>query len=126
LGALAPVEQSLARDMIGKTATEAVIVARNNASPQRSPGRRRKQNMDPGARDHSATSNSRMTDMYISLADSRTNGFRNWSKDHPASNDDDNPGGATPIAIVETPADRGALEELRHRPWGIPGVGGAF
>jgi hypothetical protein len=64
--------------------------------------------------------------MYISLNDSRTNGFRNWSKDHPASNDDDNPGGATPIAIAELLPDREAPEELPHRPWGIPGVGGAF
>jgi hypothetical protein len=64
--------------------------------------------------------------MYISLTDSRTNGFKSWSSGHPASNDDDNPGGATPIAMAEPPSDREAPQEPPHRPWGIPGVGGSF
>jgi hypothetical protein len=64
--------------------------------------------------------------MYISLTNSRTNGFAKWSTDHRASNDDDNPGGAIPIAITKPPSDREALEEAPHRPWGVPGVGGSF
>jgi len=68
--------------------------------------------------------------MYISLNDSRTSGFRKWSNDHPPNNnndDDDNRGGAMPIAIDEPPCDeRGAVEEPPHRPWAVPGVGGAF
>jgi hypothetical protein len=64
-------------------------------------------------------------DMNISLASSRMNGFKKWSSDHPpSSNDDDNPGGATPIALVEPASDE--PEDRPHRPWGIPGVGGSF
>jgi hypothetical protein len=64
--------------------------------------------------------------MYISLADSRSNGFRKWSETHsPGSNDDDQPGGATPIAIAVPPiADAEVTPE--HRPWLIPGTGGSF
>jgi hypothetical protein len=65
--------------------------------------------------------------MYISLSTSRAGGFKKWSNDHPASNDDDdNSGGATPIAIKKPPFDRPAVNELPHRPWVIPGVGGSF
>jgi hypothetical protein len=65
--------------------------------------------------------------MHIFLASSRANGFSKWSRDHsPGSNDDDIPGGATPIALVETPLDPEAQESLSHRPWGVPGVGGSF
>jgi hypothetical protein len=54
-------------------------------------------------------------------------GFNNRSKDHRPSNDnDDNTGGATPIAIGETSSYEERLEEAPHRPWSIPGVGGAF
>jgi hypothetical protein len=68
-----------------------------------------------------------MMEMDISLASSRMNGFKKWSDDHPASgNDDDNPGGATPIALVKPPSDRDVPRDLLHRPWGIPGVGGSF
>ena len=63
--------------------------------------------------------------MNSSPASSPTNGFKKWSSDHPpSSNDDDNPGTAAPMAIVESPSDRAAREP--HRPWVIPGVGGAF
>jgi hypothetical protein len=65
--------------------------------------------------------------MNIFLAGSRTNGFKNWSKNHPSSSGIDvRPGGATPIAPVELPSDRDAPEVRRHRPWAIPGVGGSF
>jgi hypothetical protein len=64
--------------------------------------------------------------MYISLTDSRANGFRKWSNDHKSCNDNDSPGGATPIAITEPPSGAAALVETPHRPWGIPGVGWAF
>ena len=66
--------------------------------------------------------------MHISLASSRLNGFKKWSNDHPRrSNDDDIPGGATPIAVLEPHSDGNAPEDpQQHRPWGVPGVGGAF
>jgi|HubBroStandDraft_6_1064221.scaffolds.fasta_scaffold1490939_2 hypothetical protein len=63
--------------------------------------------------------------MHVRIVDGRSNGFAKRS--HPASNDNDNaPGGATPIALREPPSDREALEEPAHRPWFIPGVGGSF
>jgi len=50
--------------------------------------------------------------MHISLTNSRANGFKKWSDANRPSNDDDNPGGATPIAVTEPPADdREAIEE---------------
>ena len=62
--------------------------------------------------------------MYTSLTNS---GFNKGSQDHRASNDnDDNTGGATPIAIREPRSNRDGLEEAAYRPWSIPGVGGAF
>jgi hypothetical protein len=65
--------------------------------------------------------------MYISLAHSRASGFKKWSDDHrQPDNDDDQPGGATPVAITEPTSDREALEKPPHRPWGVPGVGGSF
>ena len=43
--------------------------------------------------------------MYISLANSCTRGFKRWSNAHLPDNDDDNSGGATPIAVaVSDPA----------------------
>jgi hypothetical protein len=40
--------------------------------------------------------------MNISEKHSATNGFKKWSRAHAiASNDDDKPGGATPIALAE-------------------------
>jgi hypothetical protein len=70
--------------------------------------------------------NSRITAMYISLADSCASGFKKWPNDHQPSNDDDQPGGATPVAIVGPPSDHEAPENLPHRPWVVPGVGGSF
>jgi hypothetical protein len=62
--------------------------------------------------------------MYISMAYSRARGFREWSEAHRPGNDDDEPGGATPIAIDEPPrGDREAIEEPPHQPWQVPGVG---
>ena len=71
--------------------------------------------------------------MRISLPDSRANGSTKWSIAHqPGSNDDDQPGGATPIAItapdladpIMAPPDRiMAPPEEPHRPWLVPSVG---
>lgn len=61
--------------------------------------------------------------MRMSLTNSS---FNKWSKDPRSSNDnDDNSGGATPIAIRE-PSSYEEGQETPHRPWSIPGVGGAF
>jgi hypothetical protein len=61
--------------------------------------------------------------MRISLTN---NGFDKWSKDYRSSNDnDDNSGGATPIAIRE-PSSYEEGQEPPHRAWIIPGVGSAF
>ena len=63
--------------------------------------------------------------MYISLANSRARGFKKWSDAvRPGNDDDDNSGGAIPIAIVEPPDENGAaIEEPFHQPWVVPGVG---
>ena len=63
--------------------------------------------------------------MFISLTTNRR--FKKWSKDHWSTNDnDDNSGGATPIAVQKPTSAEEGLEEAVHRPWRIPGVGGAF
>jgi hypothetical protein len=68
-----------------------------------------------------------MMEMGVSLASSDINGFKKWSKDHlPSSNDNDRPGGATPLAIKASPSKPAASGEAQHRPWIIPGVGGSF
>jgi hypothetical protein len=68
--------------------------------------------------------NSRITEMRLSPTNS---GFNNWPKGHRSRNDnDDNTGGATPIAIRKPFTYEAELEEVPHRPWSIPGVGGAF
>jgi hypothetical protein len=66
--------------------------------------------------------------MYISLSDSRAGGFKKWSGNHPpGNNDNDHPGGATPIAVTEPPDEGGELPvEAPHRPWIVPGIAGAF
>jgi hypothetical protein len=66
--------------------------------------------------------------MYISLAESQANGFKKWWDAHQPSNDDDSPGGATPIAITEPPCDDREViqEQPQHRPWFVPGAGGSF
>jgi hypothetical protein len=62
--------------------------------------------------------------MYISLTNS---GFNKWSKSRGPSNDnDDNTGGATPISLRKPSSYGEGPEETPHRPWSIPGVGGAF
>jgi hypothetical protein len=62
--------------------------------------------------------------MYISLANSRAHGFRKWSDAiRPSNDDEDNSGGATPIAIAEPPEEDAAIEEPSHQPWAVPGVG---
>jgi hypothetical protein len=61
--------------------------------------------------------------MFISLTSSRTKGFKKWSDNHRPSNDDD----AAPIGPSGIPSsDSDAPRETPHRPWVIPGVGGAF
>ena len=66
--------------------------------------------------------------MYISLTNSRTQVLKKWSDAHrPGNDDDDNSGGATPIALTEPPCeDREARKELPHQPWLVPGVGTSF
>lgn len=61
--------------------------------------------------------------MRISLTN---RGFNKWTGHQSSNDNDDNPGGATPIAIREPSSDGGGPEEAAHRPWRIPGVGGAF
>jgi hypothetical protein len=59
--------------------------------------------------------------MTIFLNANGANGFNKWSVAHPPStNDDDHPGGATPIAIVVPAFDDEpiiAVSEQPHRPW---------
>jgi hypothetical protein len=65
--------------------------------------------------------------MYISLADSRARGFLKWSEALRPGNDDNEPGGATPIAIGVSPGDDSeAIKEPPHQPWQVPGVGTSF
>ena len=64
--------------------------------------------------------------MRIFLADSRANGSTKWSIAHrPGSNDDDQPGGATPIAITGPDPDGSIIAppEQPHRPRLVPSVG---
>jgi hypothetical protein len=69
----------------------------------------------------------RMMKMDIALASRRLNGFKRWSKDHsPSCNDDDSPGGATPVTLAMPLPGPDADDDPAHRPWAIPGVGGAF
>ena len=61
--------------------------------------------------------------MHISFATSRAVGFKKWSIAHkPASNDDDYPAGATPIALALPSFD----EERPYCPWLVPGVGASL
>lgn len=62
--------------------------------------------------------------MYISFATSRAAGFQKWSAAHPtASNDDDYPAGATPVALSAPGLDETEGAEQQHLPWLVPGVG---
>jgi hypothetical protein len=64
--------------------------------------------------------------MQISQAASLATGFKKWSIAHPPSiDDDDNPGGPTPIALTDPDLDDRvtAPPEQPHRPWLVPGFG---
>jgi hypothetical protein len=62
--------------------------------------------------------------MYISFATSRSAGFgRSSAAQPPASNDDDHPAGATPVALAVPSVDNAEAAEQRHCPWLVPGVG---
>jgi hypothetical protein len=64
--------------------------------------------------------------MTIFLNDRGATGFNKWSIAHPpSSNDDDDPGGATPIAIRVPVLDEPAMAspEQPHRRWLMPGWG---
>jgi hypothetical protein len=66
--------------------------------------------------------------MHISLPDNRVNGFTKWSLARlQGSNDDDQPGGATPIAITATDRDDPIIAppEQAPRPRLVRGVGAA-
>jgi hypothetical protein len=56
---------------------------------------------------------------------SGANGFKKWSITHPPSSNDDEdpPGGATPIAIAVPALDEPIMAppERPHRPWLVPG-----
>jgi hypothetical protein len=68
-----------------------------------------------------------MKAMFISLAESRTAGFKKWSDGHRSDNDDDNSGEANPNAVTEPPRDdREAIQEPPHAPWRVPGTDGSF
>jgi hypothetical protein len=61
--------------------------------------------------------------MFISLASSRAKGFKKWLDHHRPSNDAE----GAPIGLTGIPSsDNDAPQEPPHRPWIIPGVGGAF
>lgn len=64
----------------------------------------------------------------IFLNASGAGGFKNWSIAHPPScndDDDDHPGGATPIALAVPVVDELIMvpPEHPHRPWLVPGRG---
>jgi hypothetical protein len=62
--------------------------------------------------------------MYISFATSRVAGFKKWSDAHPpASNDDDYPAGATPVALAVPSVEDVGSKDQPHCPWLVPGVG---
>ena len=68
--------------------------------------------------------------MYISLAESRANGFRKWSDAHPShSNDDDGEVARDDaIAIADLDIDYAVMTapEQTHGPWRVPGGGNAL
>jgi len=136
-------EQTLARGIIEVHGTEAAGVARSNARTaalagqpmqakswirvlgiiQRHPQGPRHPAAAPARRDITG----RIAVMHISLAGSRTSGFKKWADAHHPGNDGDWLGGATPVAIVVPLVDPGEpTQEHQNLPWRIPGVGGAF
>ena len=135
-------EDSLARNMVDVHGPAAAIVARENASGAALAGQpaqakswirvlgiiqRRQANSTALARLLpliAAKSEKRTDTMYISFATSRAAGFKKWSDSHPlASNDDDYPAGATPVALAAPGADAAEAAEQPHLPWLVPGVG---
>jgi hypothetical protein len=63
----------------------------------------------------------RITAVYISVAYSRTHGLLTWWEADEPGNDNDEPGGATPIAITEPPGDgREPIKEPPHQLWLSP------
>jgi len=63
--------------------------------------------------------------MKISQAPGLVTDFRKWCAAHPpASNDDDHPGGATPIALSVPELDDRVIAFVAqaYRPWLVPGV----
>jgi hypothetical protein len=64
--------------------------------------------------------------MYISVAYGRTHGLLTSGEAYQPGNDNDEPGGATPIALTEPPGDdREPMEEPPHQLWLSPGRGAA-
>ena len=61
--------------------------------------------------------------MYISLANSRANGFRKWSDAHPPHSNND-----AAIAIADLAIDYAVMTppEQPDGPWRVPGVGNAL
>jgi hypothetical protein len=68
--------------------------------------------------------------MYISLRESRANGFRRWSDAHqPHSNDDaDDIARVDALAVAASGRGYAAMTapEGRPDPWQVPGVGNTF
>jgi hypothetical protein len=62
--------------------------------------------------------------MHISLADSRTSGFKKWSDDHQPGTDTDEDGRAGQVRpSLPSAGNPQAMPEPSHRPWRIPGTG---
>ena len=63
--------------------------------------------------------------MYISLADSRANGFNKWCEAHDSGRKVQIRGDADDIILARTDADPTVIAppELPHRPWLVPGAG---
>jgi hypothetical protein len=63
--------------------------------------------------------------MYISLAESRANGFRKWSDAHPPHRNGDVASGDV---VADLGSDYAAMTpaEQAHGPWRVPGVGNAL
>lgn len=64
--------------------------------------------------------------MQISHATGLVTGLKKWSIPHPSSiDDDDNFGGATPIALTDADLDDRVIAppEQPHQPWLVPGFG---
>jgi hypothetical protein len=61
--------------------------------------------------------------MFISLAVSRSGGFKSWSDAHPsASNDDDHPAVAPAVALAVPSFDDAEVTKRPGCPWIIPAL----